>query len=225
MWICTHAYVRTYIHTYTEGGHVIMLGPGCEEAAIAALTAYSGGLQIGGGINLTNANKFLEAGASHVVVTSFVFQDGEIQFDRLKQLVELVGKEKIVLDLSCRKKTSEGDDLFYVVTNKWTKYTNFAITKENVIELANYCDEFLVHGVDVEGKKAGIDLDLVTLLGEICPIPVTYAGGVRSMEDVALIETAGKGKVHYTIGSALDIFGGDLSYASVVERSNGNNRR
>ena len=204
-----------------------MLGPGCEEAAIAALNAYPGGLQIGGGINLTNACKYLEAGASHIIVTSFVFQDGEVQFDRLEQLVNLVGKHKVVLDLSCRKKvpvegsdTNSRDDHFYVVTNKWTKYTNFAITKENIVTLASYCDEFLVHGVDVEGKKAGIDSELVGLLGEICHIPVTYAGGVRSTEDIALIESTGLGKVNYTIGSALDIFGGDLSYASVVERSN-----
>ena len=205
-----------------------MLGPGCDEAAIAALNAYPGGLQIGGGINMSNACRYLEAGASHIIVTSFVFQDGEIQFDRLKQLVDLVGKNKLVLDLSCRKKApSEGDtdkdDQFYVVTNKWTKYTNFSITEENITKLASYCDEFLVHGVDVEGKKAGIDLELVKLLGRICHIPVTYAGGVRSTEDIAMIESAGLGKVNYTIGSALDIFGGDLSYECVVERSNSNN--
>ena len=205
-----------------------MLGPGCEAAAMATLAAYPGGMQVGGGINLTNASMYLEAGASHVIVTSFVFEDGEIQFDRLKQLVDLVGKNKLVLDLSCRKKAPSGedtdkDDQFYVVTNKWTKYTNFSITEENIIKLASYCDEFLVHGVDVEGKKAGIDLELVKLLGQICHIPVTYAGGVRSTEDIALIESAGLGKVHYTIGSALDIFGGDLSYKCVVERSNSNN--
>ena len=203
-----------------------MLGPGCEAAAMATLAAYPGGMQVGGGINLTNASMYLEAGASHVIVTSFVFEDGEIQFDKLQQMVDLVGKDRLVLDLSCRKRAfSEAeatvrDDNFYVVTNKWTKYTNFPVTKENIMKLASYCDEFLVHGVDVEGKKAGIDLELVKLLGEICPVPVTYAGGVRSSEDVDLIVSAGLGKVNYTIGSALDIFGGELSYKSIVERSN-----
>ena len=199
-------------------GHVIMLGPGNEDAAIEALQAFPGGLQVGGGINPTNAKKYLDAGASHVIVTSYVFNNGAIDFDRLKQLVAVVTKEKLVLDLSCKKKEAEGP--FYVVTDRWEKFTDFALTKENLELLAQYCDEFLVHAVDVEGMRKGMIEDLVIMLGDWSPIPVTYAGGARSIEDLDLANNLGKGKVDITIGSALDIFGGDLKWADVVVWNN-----
>merc|ERR1711871_464099 len=152
------------------------------------------------------------------VVTSFVFREGEIQFERSESLVSLVGKDRLVLDLSCRRRKDDpSDENFYVVTNKWTRYTDYPITRENLQRLSEYCDEFLVHGVDVEGKRCGIDENLVRLLGEISPLPVTYAGGVRSLKDVELIEAAGRGRVDYTVGSALDIFGGDLAYSSILD--------
>jgi phosphoribosylformimino-5-aminoimidazole carboxamide ribotide isomerase len=196
------------------GGHVIMLGPGNEDAALEALGAFRGGLQVGGGINPTNAMKYLEAGASHVIVTSYVFKDGSIDFDRLKQLVDVVSKEKLVLDLSCRKKTIDGP--FYVVTDRWEKFTDFELSKDNLELLSQYCNEFLVHAVDVEGMRKGMIEDLVDMLGEWSPIPVTYAGGARSIEDLDLANNLGKGRVDITIGSALDIFGGDLKWDDVV---------
>ena len=201
------------------GGHVIMLGGGCEAAAMEALRAYPGGLQVGGGVNVDNAMQYIDGGASHVIVTSFVFHDGMIDMERLKALVDLVGKQRIVIDLSCRKKADDPRNSFYVVTNKWTKYTDYEVSPANLKNLSEYCDEFLVHGVDVEGKKCGIDEELVSLLGEHSPLPVCYAGGVRSLEDLELVKRLGKGKVDITVGSALDIFGGDLSYSRVVEWS------
>ena len=201
------------------GGHVIMLGPNCEEAALSSLRAFPTGLQIGGGITSDNALQYLEAGASHVVVTSYVFRDGKVDLERLQGLVALVGKKRLVIDLSCRRKPDDPTGPFYVVTNKWTLFTDYAVTEESLADLAQYCDEFLVHGVDVEGKRCGIEQDLVTLLGRSSPIPVTYAGGVRSLEDLELVKQLGAGKVDCTVGSALDMFGGDLSYDSVVEWS------
>ena len=198
------------------GGHVIMLGGGCEAAAMEALQVYPGGLQVGGGVNLDNAMKYISAGASHIIVTSFVFHDGLMDMERLKALVDLVGKRRIVIDLSCRKRADDASGDFYVVTNKWTKYTDYKVTPENLKDLSEYCDEFLVHGVDVEGKRCGIDEELVSLLGEHSPLPVCYAGGVRHIEDLELVKRLGKGKVDITVGSALDIFGGDLSYGQVV---------
>jgi phosphoribosylformimino-5-aminoimidazole carboxamide ribotide isomerase len=201
------------------GGHVIMLGHGCEEAALSSLAAFPGGLQIGGGITAENALHYLEAGASHVVVTSYVFRDGHIDLERLQNLVNLVGKERLVIDLSCRRKPADPLGPFYVVTNKWTLYTDHAVNEESLTSLAQYCDEFLVHGVDVEGKRCGIEEELVAMLGSCSPIPVTYAGGVRSLDDLELVKRLGAGKVDCTVGSALDMFGGDLSYASVVDWS------
>ena len=200
------------------GGHVIMLGPGNREAAIAALKAYPGRLQVGGGINETNCQEWLDHGASHVIITSAVFSKGQIDLERLKLIVAKIGKEKLVLDLSCRRKegSADNDDKYYVVTDKWQKYTEYAVTPESLQSLAQYCDEFLVHGVDVEGKQCGILEDLVVLLGEHSPVPVTYAGGVRSVEDLDLLHRLGKGKVDVTVGSALDIFGGELAYDEVV---------
>merc|ERR1711934_558086 len=198
------------------GGHVIMLGPGNEEAAIAALQAYPGGLQVGGGINPSNAIKYLEAGATHVIVTSFVFVDGALDMERLTELVELVTPARLVLDLSCRRR----GDAWYVVTDRWQRFTDLEINKQTLSMLEGYCSEFLVHGVDVEGKQCGIEEQLVSLLGEHCSIPVTYAGGAKSIDDFELVKTLGKGKVDLTIGSALDVFGGKLPYEDVVRWSN-----
>ncbi|MDX8044435.1 phosphoribosylformimino-5-aminoimidazole carboxamide ribotide isomerase [Gracilibacillus sp. S3-1-1] len=215
-------YVSTYDSSYyanmfqkdqLTGGHVIMLGEGNEQAAIEALQAYPGGLQVGGGINADNAEKYLQAGASHVIVTSYIFQDGELKMDRLKSLVEKIGKERLVIDLSCKQK----DDKWYVVTNKWTKFSNIEINAETIAEIESYCDELLIHAADVEGKRGGIDEKLVAKLADYVTIPTTYAGGVRSIEDLENFQQLTKGKLHVTIGSALDIFGGDLAYQDVVK--------
>ena len=194
------------------GGHVIMLGPGNEAEAIKALKAYPGGLQIGGGITAANAAFFLEQGASHVIVTSYVFRDGAIHYQNLEQLVTEIGAKKLALDLSCRKKGNS----YFVVTDKWQKYTTFEINQRNLQELAGYCDEFLIHAADVEGLRQGIEVDLVETLGQWTPIPTTYAGGARSIADLELVKKLGQGKLDLTMGSALDIFGGNLPYREVV---------
>ncbi|HEX3047519.1 MAG TPA: phosphoribosylformimino-5-aminoimidazole carboxamide ribotide isomerase [Bacillota bacterium] len=199
------------------GGHVIMLGPGNETEALKALKAYPGGLQIGGGITSANAAYYLEQGASHVIVTSYVFRDGAIQYQNLEQLVAEIGANRLVLDLSCRKKGNS----YFVVTDKWQKYTTFEINRTNLQELAGYCDEFLIHAADVEGLRQGIEEALVEKLGQWTPISTTYAGGARSISDFELVKKLGQGKLDLTIGSALDIFGGSLPYREVVAWSNG----
>lgn len=214
-------YVSNYDSTYyakmfqedkLTGGHVIMLGDGNKEAAIQALQSYPGGLQIGGGINESNAEEYLKSGASHVIVTSYIFQDGQLMMDRLKRLVERIGKERLVIDLSCKRK----GDSWFVVTDKWTKFSDIEIKEETIRELENYCDEFLIHAADVEGKRGGMDEALVAKLTDIVSIPTTYAGGVSSLKDLERFKEISGGKLHVTIGSALDIFGGDLSYHEVV---------
>jgi phosphoribosylformimino-5-aminoimidazole carboxamide ribotide isomerase len=209
-------FAEMYQRDQLLGGHVIKLGPGNDEAAKSALNAYPQGLQIGGGINDSNAREWLDAGASHVIVTSHVFHDGTIDYDRLRTLVQIVGKERLVLDLSCRRKPEEPEGPYYVVTDRWQKYTNVTVDEHTLRNLSLYCDEFLVHGVDVEGKQCGILQDLVILLGKYSPIPVTYAGGVRSIDDMNLVFAIGNGKVDLTIGSALDCFGGKLRYDDVI---------
>jgi phosphoribosylformimino-5-aminoimidazole carboxamide ribotide isomerase len=208
-------YARMYAADALAGGHVIMLGSGNEEAALSALQAYPQGLQIGGGINTDNASKYLDAGASHVIVTSYVFQNGQIHFERLRSMMETVGKERLVLDLSCRKR----GDTYYVVTDRWQKFTEFEVTEGNLKMLAEYCDEFLIHAVDVEGLCRGIESELVEKLGRWATIPTTYAGGVSQFSDLSLVNELGKGKIDLTIGSALDIFGGTISYEEVVRWS------
>ena len=197
-------FAALYRRDQLEGGHVIMLGPGNEEAAREALRAYPGGLQIGGGIHDKNALDYLEAGASHVIVTSWIFREGILDWERVKSLVAKIGKERLVLDLSCRRR----GDSYWVVTNRWQSFTTLEIDAENLNHLAEHCHEFLIHAVDKEGLCEGVDLELVRKLAEQSPIPVTYAGGARSLKDLETVTAAGKGKVDLTIGSALDIFGG-----------------
>lgn len=216
-------FAQLYQKDKLTGGHVIMLGPGNRDAALSAVKAYHGGLQVGGGINETNCREWIEAGASHVIVTSHVFAAGRIRMDRLAELRDAVSREKLVLDLSCRRKPHELDGDYYVVTDRWQKFTDYPVTPDTLQELAEYCDEFLVHGVDVEGKQCGVLEDLVELLGKCSPIAVTYAGGVRSLEDLELVNRLGQGRVDCTVGSALDIFGGSLKYDEVVRWHNERN--
>ena len=178
-----------------------------------ALAAYNNGLMIGGGINNENACEFLKAGASHVIVTSYVFKNGEILFDNLERIKRETGKEHLVLDLSCRKK--DGD--YYIVTDRWQKFTNVKITGKLMKELSSYCDEYLIHAVDVEGQAHGIESGLVRILDEYNTIPVTYAGGVGSYEDLTLLKELGHNKIDVTIGSALDLFGGKLEFKKVLD--------
>ncbi len=206
-------FAKMYRKANLTGGHVISLGPGNTAAALSALKAYPGGLQIGGGITPSNAKEYLDAGASHVIVTSYVFSDGKIDFRKLETLVNNVGKKNLVLDLSCRQKEGE----FWIVTDRWQNFTTVAVNRETINDLASYCDEFLVHGVDVEGMMQGIQTDLVELLGQYSPIPVTYAGGANRFSDLDRVKTLGKNRVDLTIGSALDIFGGTISYNDVVK--------
>jgi phosphoribosylformimino-5-aminoimidazole carboxamide ribotide isomerase len=196
------------------GGHVIMLGAGNENEARSALAAFPGGLQIGGGINSANARGWLDAGASHVIVTSWVFREGRVDWERLNEIVKLIGKDKLVLDLSCRKR---GEN-YFIVTDRWQKFTELAVNQETLEKFSEFCSEFLVHAVDVEGLCKGIDRELVEKLGKWSPIPATYAGGANSISDLETVAKLGNGKVDLTIGSALDIFGGNgVKYADAVE--------
>ena len=213
-------YAEMYKADGLRGGHVIMLGPGNVFPAREALVAYRGGLQVGGGVNADNAKSWLDAGASHVIVTSYVFRQGKIDMERLTGLVEKIGREKLVLDLSCRRRPEDPDGPYYVVTDRWQKYTDVEVNEATLSELGGYCDEFLVHGVENEGKRCGILEDLVVLLGKYSPVSVTYAGGVNDLSDLDRVNELGCGKVDLTIGSALDIFGGTISYEDVVAWQN-----
>ncbi len=199
-------YAHLYRRDELPGGHVIMLGPGNDTAARSALAAYPGGLQIGGGIHAGNATPWLEAGASQVIVTSWLFSpEGHFQADRLGKLTTATGRERLVIDLSCRRTTDGG---WTVCMNRWQTFTDLSLTPEHLQNLAGSCAEFLVHAADVEGKCAGMDEALLSFLAKHSPIPVTYAGGARSLADLELAEKITGGRVDVTIGSALDIFGG-----------------
>ncbi|MCI5492604.1 MAG: phosphoribosylformimino-5-aminoimidazole carboxamide ribotide isomerase [Lachnospiraceae bacterium] len=213
-------YADYYKKDGIRGGHIILLNPkdsdyyeATKKQAELALHAYPGALQIGGGINDTNAAYFLAQGASHVIVTSYVFRDGRVDYDNLEKLAAITGKEHLVLDLSCRKK----DDGYYIVTDRWQKFTDEKVSLELLDRLSSYCDEFLIHAVDVEGKASGIETELVSLLGSWGKIPVTYAGGVGSFEDLYQLKELGRNRLNVTIGSALDLFGGTMNYEKVLE--------
>lgn len=206
-----------------RGAHVIILNKSdsdfyeaTKEAAMKALQAYPGGMQIGGGINADNALEYIQAGASHVIVTSFVFKDGKINYSNMKKLVEAVGREHIVLDLSCGFK----DGKYYVVTDRWQKYSDEEVTPELFEKLSDYCDEFLVHGVDSEGKRKGVNTELIELLAQAAAkteVDITYAGGIASMQDISKIEEISKGRLDITVGSALDLYGGELKYEELIK--------
>jgi phosphoribosylformimino-5-aminoimidazole carboxamide ribotide isomerase len=206
-------YAHLYHASGLSGGHVVALGGGNQDAALAALQAWPGGMQYGGGVTPDNAAVYLKAGASHVIVTSYVFSDGRIDAEKLGRLVHKVGREHLVLDLSCRKR---GND-FYIVTNRWQTFTDEKINAALLGRLADSCAEFLVHGVDVEGLRQGIQEELIMLLAAHSPCPVTYAGGVNKLSDLDLVKRIGRNRVDLTIGSALDIFGGDIAFADVLE--------
>jgi len=206
-------YAAMYRQDDLRGGHIIMLGPGNEEAARDALAAWPGGMQVGGGITAENAVLWLDQGASHLIVTSHVFHDGMLDRDRLIRLTRRVGKQRLVLDLSCRWR----HDGYYVVTDRWQQFTGLRISPAVLEELAAYCDEFLIHAVDVEGMCMGIDTRLLDLLATSVPVATTYAGGVTSLADLELVQGSGRGRIDVTVGSALDIFGGSgLRYRDVV---------
>ena len=213
-------YAELYKKAGIKGGHVILLNghdspyyESTKEQALLALHTYSGGLQIGGGVNPENAGEYLDAGASHVIVTSYVFQNGQVRYDRLDRLKKAVGKEHLVLDLSCRRR----ENSYYIVTNRWQTFTELRLIPEVLEELSGWCDEFLVHGVDVEGKASGTEEDLVRMLAAWDGLPITYAGGIGSMEDLREFARISGEKLDYTIGSALDLFGGKIPYAELTE--------
>lgn len=211
-------YAKLYKDAGLEGGHIILLNPAGSQyyeedvrQACLALSAYPGGLQIGGGMTAENAAFFLEQGASHIIVTSYVFKDGKINYDNLNRLKETVGKDRIVVDLSCRKK----DGHYYIVTDRWQKFTEEFINEKQLDELSKYCDEFLIHGVDAEGKSGGMEKELVEILAKWNKIPITYAGGISSIKQIEEFKRISGGKIDFTIGSALDLFGGKLPYNEI----------
>ena len=212
-------YAKFYKKDGIKGGHIILLNPPdsvyypeTKRQAMLALEAYPGGMQVGGGINKDNAREFLDAGASHVIVTSYVFKNGKIHYGNLESICSAAGKEHLVLDLSCRKK----DGSYYVVTDRWQKFTEEKVTERLLDTLSAYADEFLIHAVDVEGKASGIEEDLVKMLGAWDKIPVTYAGGVGSFLHLRQLKEWGRNRLNVTIGSALDLFGGPMKYEEVL---------
>lgn len=206
-------YADLYKKHQLTGGHIIALGKGNDVQIEKALQAYPGGMQVGGGINGENAKAVIDKGATHVIVTSYIFNNGLLHMDHLEKIVAEVGKEHLVLDLSCRKK----DGVYYVVTNRWQTFTDFEINEKNIRFLEKYCSEFLVHAVDVEGLQSGIDNELLGILSELVTIPCTYAGGITTAADLERIKTLGKGRIDFTVGSALDIFGGELAFDQVMK--------
>ena len=210
-------FARMYAADGLHGGHVIKLGGGNDAAALSALEAAPGVLQLGGGVTDENAEYWLAHGADKVIVTSFVFSDGELKRDRLLDLSRQVGREHLTLDLSCRMR----DGAYLVVTDRWSRFSKLRVERAVLEDLAEFASEYLIHAVDVEGKRCGIDARLLNILAESAPIPCVYAGGVTTFDDVSTIEREGGGRIDYTVGSALDIFGGSMRYRDLVERSHG----
>lgn len=221
-------YAELYRRDGLAGGHVIMLGPGNEAAALGALAAYPGGLQIGGGLTGDNCLPYLDAGASHVILTSWLFPGGVLSLERLDGMVKKIGKERLVVDLSCRRRAQAGGggDAWYVAMDRWQTVTPVRIDEALFAALAPRCDEFLIHAADVEGKCEGMDWDLVDLLARLSPLPTTYAGGSRDAADLAALEQRSGGRLDLSIGSALDIFGGSLvKYADCAAFNRDRSRR
>lgn len=203
-----------------RGGHIILLNPSSSpfyeatrQQAFSALRAWPGGFAAGGGITDGNAGEYLDAGASHVIVTSFVFKDGLLDYENLNKMVRAAGKERLILDLSCRFR----DGHYYIVTDRWQKFTDVILSHEVLDELSESCDEFLIHAVDVEGKARGIEEGLAQMLGSWEGCPVTYAGGVGSYKDLEALRRCGRNRLDVTVGSALDLYGGPMEYREVLK--------
>lgn len=207
-------YANFFAKDQLRGGHIIKLGPGNDEAAREALAAWPGGFQIGGGISSDNADEWIEAGASSVIVTSWLFNsEGKFLEDRARLLANRIGAEKVTIDLSCRR-VGAG---WTVAMNRWQTLTEMDVGLNIIAHLSKYCGEFLIHAADVEGQCAGVDIPLVNLLGQWTGCPITYAGGVRGLEDLKLIDEASDGRLDATVGSSLDLFGGTgVSYESLL---------
>lgn len=213
-------YASLYKEKGLIGGHIIILNSSDSEyyeadrqQAFSALREYDGGLQVGGGVTADNAMEYIEKGASHVIVTSYVFKNGEVNYSNLDKLVRTAGKERLVLDLSCRKRDGE----YYVVTDRWQKFTDLKLSPQVLDKLSSCCDEFLIHAVDVEGKANGVEEPLAEMLGKWGKMPVTYAGGIGSYSDLDKLKALGGGRLDFTVGSALDIFGGSLDFEKIVQ--------
>ena len=210
-------YANLYKKDNLKGGHVIMLGSNNEHQAKLALKTYPYGLQIGGGITDQNALYWLDQKASHIIITSYIFYDGQCDWNRLKKIARLVSRDKLILDLSC----SWIEDEYYIMWDRWQKKTSTKITKSVLEQFAEYCDEFLIHSIDVEGKQQGIDSRLIDTLANHSPIDCVYAGGISTIKDIEYIENLSTNHLYYTIGSGLDIFGGkQLNYEAVKARYN-----
>ena len=212
-------FAQFYKEQNLYGGHVIMLNSPdspyydkTKEQALLALRTFPEGLMIGGGVTADNAEEFLDAGASHIILTSYVFHDGVVDYERLQNLYHRFGRDRIVLDLSCKKR----EESYFVVTDRWTTFTDAEVNLRLLSELAEYGSEFLIHAVDIEGKSSGVDEELITMLAEWDGIPITYAGGVGSYDDILKVKELGFGKINLTVGSALDLFGGPLNYETVL---------
>ena len=212
-------YASLYKEKDLPGGHIILLNKADDKVnyeadvrqALGALKAYPGGMQVGGGIGPETAEGWLLAGASHVIVTSYVFREGRIDQKNLDRMVRAAGRDRLVLDLSCRRSP---DGLYRVVTDRWQAFTDFVISPENLDRLSASCSEFLIHAADVEGKRGGVEEPLIGILGDWqkrTGFPVTYAGGVHDLQDLEKIRMASDGYLDVTVGSALDLFGGSLS--------------
>lgn len=212
-------YAGLYKEYGLDGGHVIILNhkdstyyEASKQQALNALGKYRGGLMAGGGIDPDNAAMFIDAGASHVIVTSYVFKNAAIDMNNLNRIKDAVGAGKLVLDLSCKKV----DGTYRIATDRWQRVTDETVDERLLYKLSGYCDEFLVHAIDSEGKSSGVDEKLIELLKN-SPITVTYAGGISSLDDIERIKIAGESKVNFTVGSRLDIFGGNLRIKEIIE--------
>ena len=194
------------------GGHVIMLGPNNEQAATEALQAFPNAFHIGGGVSLENAQFWLEKGAKAVIISSRLFNGTDFSMESLQAFTDLIGKDKIILDLSCR--LVEGR--FRAMTNKWNTVTNLIVDEKKIDELSTHCAEFLIHAVEIEGTGSGPDWELLNMLARCESSIITYAGGISSLNDLAAMQKLDAQHIDFTIGSALNIYGGHLSYATVT---------
>ena len=213
-------YANLYKEKGLKGGHVILLNNRDSEyyeetkkEAIGALRVYPNGLQIGGGITDENAKEYIDLGASHVIVTSYLFEDGRFSLSKMKKLADAVGREHVVFDLSVKC----FEDGYHIMADRWQTKTEEVLTTQVLERLGEFCDEFLIHAVDVEGKAGGIEERLVESLRSYDHHPLTYAGGVHSLDDIRLLKRIGEDRIHVTVGSALDLFGGTLSFEEIVK--------
>lgn len=158
------------------GGHVFIHGPGGEEVTKKVLELWPQGFAVAGDVTDATGPNWLKLGASKVIVRSWLFPDGKFNEERLRSLSALVGSDKLIVDVSCRRippKEGSSEPRWKVALNSWKTLTDTEVNEDSILVLSSFVSELLVHPADENGKQMQIDEELVRKLAKWATVPVS----------------------------------------------------